>query len=142
VHGGDDLLELAQRERLLHSQPAAPEHDDQRAQPEAVSIVPVCRVTATISSNGRRVRGIEPPLVAGRAAGVVARQRRRRAPQAGGIENGKAVMALLPSARRTEPGALPALAHLARRSRSRFAPATAEAGRLVDETADARPDRA
>jgi hypothetical protein len=37
--------------------------------------------------HGRRVRGIEPPLVARRATGVATRQRRRRAPPTGGIEN-------------------------------------------------------
>jgi hypothetical protein len=74
--------------------------------------------------HGRRVRGIEPPLVAGRAAAVVARQCRRRAPPSGGIENGQGGHGiLLPSARRTEHAALPALARLSRRPRSRFAPA-------------------
>jgi hypothetical protein len=37
--------------------------------------------------HGRRVRGIELSLVARRTSGVVARQRRWRAPPAGGIEN-------------------------------------------------------
>jgi hypothetical protein len=37
--------------------------------------------------HGRRVGGVAQSLVAQRAPGVVTRQRRRRAPPAGGIEN-------------------------------------------------------
>ena len=75
---------LAERERLLDAQPAAPEHDDQRAQPEAMSVVGGLRMTAMISST---VGGIKLSLVAGRTSGVVAGHGRRRAPPTGGIEH-------------------------------------------------------
>jgi hypothetical protein len=41
---------LAQRERLLDTEPGAPEHDDQRPQARAVAIVGARRITAMISS--------------------------------------------------------------------------------------------
>ena len=41
---------LCERERFVDAQAAAPEHDDQRAQPPAVTVSPVRRMTATISS--------------------------------------------------------------------------------------------
>ena len=41
---------LAERERLLDAQPAAPEHDDQRPQPKPWRSSAAWRITATISS--------------------------------------------------------------------------------------------
>jgi hypothetical protein len=73
-------------ERFLDAQLAAPEHDDQRAQPQAVAIVAVPRMTARISSTvGGSADAAGLCCLAG--GGMVARQRRWRAPPDGGIEN-------------------------------------------------------
>ena len=53
--------------------------------------------------HGRRVGGIEPPLVAGRTSGVVAGHGRGRATPTGGIEHcGRRSWDLLPIAQRTQ----------------------------------------
>jgi hypothetical protein len=78
---------LAERKRFLNAQPAAPEHDGQRAQPKAMAIVAGLAHDRDDLFHGRRVRGVAQSLVARRAAGVVAGHGRRRAPPAGGIEN-------------------------------------------------------
>ena len=56
---------LAQRERLLDTEPGAPEHDDQRPQASAVAIVGSSAHHRDDLLDGRRVGGIELPLVAG-----------------------------------------------------------------------------
>jgi hypothetical protein len=80
---------LAQCERLLDAQPAAPEHDDQRPQASTVAIVGSSAHHRDDLLDGRRVGGIELSLVAGRATGVVARHRRGRSPPTGGIERSR-----------------------------------------------------
>jgi hypothetical protein len=80
---------LAQRERLLDAEPGAPEHDDQRPQASAVAIVGSSAHHRDDFLDGRRVGGIELPLVAGRATGVVARQGCGRSPPTGGIERSR-----------------------------------------------------
>ena len=120
---------LAERQRLLHSQPPAPEHDDQRAQPEAVAIVAGPAHHRDNLLHRRRVRRIEPPLVARRAAGVVTRQRRWRAPPTGGIENwqgGHGVSSQSHSGQSPLP--YQRSAYLAVRSRCRFAPTQRKSG--------------
>ena len=77
----------AQRERLLHAQSATPQHDNQRPQPSAVAIIGCLAHHRDDLLDGRRVGGIELPLVAGGATGVVARHGRGRSPPTGGIEN-------------------------------------------------------
>jgi hypothetical protein len=78
---------LAQHEHLLNAQPAAPEHDDQGPQASAVAIVGGLAHHGDDLLNGRRVGGIELPLVTGRATGAVAGHRRGRSPPTGGIEH-------------------------------------------------------
>lgn len=80
---------LAQGERLLDAQPAAPEHDDKRPQPSAVAIVARLTHHGDDLLHRRWVRGIQLPLVAGRATGVIAGHGRGRAPPTGGIENSR-----------------------------------------------------
>jgi hypothetical protein len=82
-------VSLAQRERLLDAQPGAPEHDDQRAQASAVAIVGSSAHHGDDLPDSRRVSGLELPLVARRATGVVARQGRGRSPPIGGIEGSR-----------------------------------------------------
>src|SRR3954447_2971110 len=78
---------LAERQRLGDAQAAAPEHDHQSAEPVAVGVVAGLAHHGDDLFHARRVSGIEPPLVAGRASGVVAGQGRRRTPPTGGIEH-------------------------------------------------------
>src|SRR3982751_434312 len=80
---------LAQRERLLDTEPGAPEHDDQRPQASAVAIVGSSAHHRDDLLDGRRVGGIELPLVWGRATGVVARHGCGRSPPTGGIERSR-----------------------------------------------------
>ena len=76
---------LAERERLLDAQPAAPEHDDQCAEPGSRGgRRRPARITAMISSTVGGSAGIAQSLVARRAPGVVAGHGRRRAPPTGG----------------------------------------------------------
>jgi hypothetical protein len=56
---------LAERERVLNAQPAAPQHDDQCSQPEAMPIVAGLAHDRDDLFHGRRVGGIEPPLLRG-----------------------------------------------------------------------------
>jgi hypothetical protein len=49
---------FAERERFLDAQPATPEHDDQRSQPEAMSIVAGLAHDRDDLFHGRRVGGI------------------------------------------------------------------------------------
>jgi hypothetical protein len=76
---------FAERERLLDAQAAAPEHRDQGAQPVAVAVVAGLAHHGDDLFDGRRVRGIELPLVAGRTSGVVAGHGRGRATPTSGI---------------------------------------------------------
>src|SRR4051812_47755057 len=78
---------LAERQRLRDAQPAPPEHDHQRAQPLAVGVVAGLAHHGDDLVHGRRVGGIEPPLVAGRTSGVIPGHRRRRATPTSGIEH-------------------------------------------------------
>jgi hypothetical protein len=57
---------LAQRERLLDAKPAAPEHHDYGAQPEAVRVLAGVAHHADDLLNGRRIGRVEHALVAGR----------------------------------------------------------------------------
>src|SRR3954452_20917479 len=83
---------LAERQRLGDAQAAAPEHDHQSAEPVAVGVVAGLAHHGDDLFHARRVSGVEPPLVAGRASGVVAGQGRRRTPPTGGIEHAETVM--------------------------------------------------
>ena len=58
---------LAKRDRLLDAEPGAPKHDDQRPQASAVAIVGSAAHHRDDLLDGRRVGGIELPLVAGQA---------------------------------------------------------------------------
>jgi hypothetical protein len=78
---------LAERERFLDAQPAPPQHDDQRAEPEAVAVVAGMAHHGDDLLDSRRVGGIELPLVARRTSGVVAGHGRERATPTGGIEH-------------------------------------------------------
>jgi hypothetical protein len=78
---------LAERERFLDAQPAAPEHDDQRAQPEAMAVVAGLAHDRDDLLHGRRVRGVSQRLVARRTPSVIAGHGRRRAPPAGSVKN-------------------------------------------------------
>ena len=72
---------LDQRQRFLDPQPAAPQHDDQRAEPDPVPIGRILRITATISSTVGGSAGYTIPLLRGaRPAlwpGIAAGDRRR-----------------------------------------------------------------
>jgi hypothetical protein len=78
---------FAERQRFLDAQPAAPEHDDQCAEPKAVAVVAGLAHDRDDLLHGRRVGGVAQSLVARRASGVVAGHGRGRAPPTGGIEN-------------------------------------------------------
>src|SRR5207244_7232986 len=78
---------LAQRERLFDTKPAAPEHHDHRAQPEAVRVLAGVAHHADDLLNSRRIGGVEHALVAGRTSGVKTGERRRWAAPAGRVEN-------------------------------------------------------
>jgi hypothetical protein len=78
---------FAERERLSDAQAAAPKHDDQGAPPPAMTVVGGLAHHGDDLLDGRRVRGIEPALVARRASGVIAGHGRGRAPPTGGIEH-------------------------------------------------------
>src|SRR3954454_15933080 len=80
---------LAQCEWFLDAQSAAPEHHDQRPQASAVVIVGGLAHHRDDLLHGRRVGGIELPVVAWRATGVVGRHGRGRAPPTGGIEHSR-----------------------------------------------------
>ena len=56
---------FAQRQRLGDAQAAAPEDDDQGAEPVAVAVVAGLAHHGDDLFDGRRVGGIEPALVAG-----------------------------------------------------------------------------
>jgi hypothetical protein len=55
---------LAQSQRLLYAQPAAPQHDDQRPQPSAVTIIGGPAHHRDDLLHGWRISGIQLPLVA------------------------------------------------------------------------------
>jgi hypothetical protein len=96
------------------------------------------RITAMISST---VGGIELPLVAGRATGVVARQGRGRSPPTGGIErsrNGHGIS----SQSNSRHGPLLYRRCPSQREIALALPTPCESRRLVDQTPDARPERA
>jgi hypothetical protein len=79
---------LGERERLLDSQPGAPQDDDHRAQPETVAVVGSVAHHRDNLIYGRRVGGVAQALVARRAPGVVAGHCRRRSAPARRIEHG------------------------------------------------------
>jgi hypothetical protein len=56
---------LAERERFLNARPAAPRYGDQRAQPEALSIVAAWRMITMISSTVGGSAGYRNPLLRG-----------------------------------------------------------------------------
>ena len=80
---------LAERERLLDTQPAAPEHDDQRAQARSVTGIASLPHDCDDLLDGRRVSRVAHTLVARRVASVIPRQRRRRATPSGGIQDNR-----------------------------------------------------
>jgi hypothetical protein len=103
---------VAERERFLNAQPATPEHNDHGAQSQAVALVAGRAHYGDDLLDGWRVGGIAQSLVAGRTSGVVAGHGRGRAPPTGGIEqcwDGHGISSQ--SQNKTEPAALPALAH-------------------------------
>jgi hypothetical protein len=79
---------LAERECFVDAQPGAPQHDDER--PQAVGMDAGAGVAhySDDLGDGGRVGRVALALVSRRAPGVVARQGRRRARAAGGIEQG------------------------------------------------------
>src|SRR5215216_1510803 len=68
---------LAEHERFLNAQSAAPEHDDKCAEPEAVPVAAALAHDRDDLLHGRRVSGVAQSFVARRAPGVVTGQRRR-----------------------------------------------------------------
>jgi hypothetical protein len=68
---------LGERERLTDPQARAPQHDDQAAQPTAVDAVAGAAHHRDDLLDRRWVGGVAHPLVAGWAAGMEFRQRRR-----------------------------------------------------------------
>jgi hypothetical protein len=56
---------LAERKRFLNTQPAAPEHDDQRPQPEAMAIVAGLAHDRDDLFHGRGSAGQRNPLLRG-----------------------------------------------------------------------------
>jgi hypothetical protein len=94
---------LVERERLRDPQPTAPEHRDQRAEPQAVAIMASLAHHQDDLFRPRRVGRIMHPLVVLRAPGEVSRDRRRRAPPPHGIQQGRRACShdqLLPEDRR------------------------------------------
>jgi hypothetical protein len=77
---------FGERQRLVDTQPRAPEHDDQGPKPTPVRAVARGAHDGDDLLDGRRIGRIAEPLVARRAAGVKSRHRRRRATTTGGIE--------------------------------------------------------
>ena len=99
---------LCECERFVNAQAAAPEHNDHRAQPPAVTVTRGVPHDRDDLLDGRWVGRVPDPLVARRATGVIARHRRGRAAPTGGIENyGDGHGDLLPIAQRTGTAALP-----------------------------------
>jgi hypothetical protein len=78
---------LAEGQRHCDASAAAPEHHDHGAQPAAVAVVAGLAHHGDDLFHGRRIGGIEPPLVAGRTSGVIAGHGRGRATPTGGIEH-------------------------------------------------------
>jgi hypothetical protein len=131
---------LAQRERLLDTEPGAPEHDDQRPQASAVAIAGSSAHHRDDLLDGRRVGGIQLPLVAGRATGVVARHRCGRSPPTGGIQRSRDGHGI--SSRSNSRQGLLLYRRCASQREIALALATScESRRLVDQTPDARPRR-
>jgi hypothetical protein len=71
-------IALGQRERFADPQPGAPQHDDHAAEPDPVGVIPGGAHDGDDLLDRWRVRRIAQSFVAGRAALVVARKRRRR----------------------------------------------------------------
>jgi hypothetical protein len=91
---------FAERHRLRDPQAAAPEHDHQSAEPVAVEVVACLAHHGDDLFHGRRVGGIELPLVAGRASGVVAGYCRGRATPPATSSTGETFMGSPPIAQR------------------------------------------
>ena len=79
-------IRLDQRQRFLDPKPTTPQHHDQRPQPEPVTIGRRLAHHGDDLVDRRRIGRIDHPLVPGRAPGVVARHRCRRASPTGGVE--------------------------------------------------------
>ena len=131
---------LIERECLLGAQPGAPEHDDHRAPPAPVAVRAGVAHDRDDLVDGGRVSGAAHPLVARRAAGVIAGTGRRRATPACRIEHGQ--RGHRTSLDRTAGTALPYRTHAGRAAARRRKPSVCpSAGRSV-ETSGARPRRA
>jgi len=78
---------LAERERLVNAQAAAPEHDDHPAEPPPVAVLARVAHHRDDLIDRRRIRGVAHALVARRPAGVIAGHGRRRTTPAGRIEH-------------------------------------------------------
>jgi len=77
----------AERERLLDAQPSAPQDNDHRPHAPAVTVIgSVTHHRHDLVHRGR-VGRVSESLVAWRAAGVIARQRRRRAAASRRVEH-------------------------------------------------------
>jgi hypothetical protein len=125
------------------TQAAAPEHDHESAEPVTVGVVADLAQHGDDLFHGRRVGGIEPPLVAGRTSGVVAGHGRRRATPTGRHRARRArSWDLLPIAQRTEPARLPVLPHPRQAHRAFASPWRCGSQPVVNQTAGSRPIRA
>jgi hypothetical protein len=78
---------LCEREGLMDAQPAAPEHHDHGAQPPPVRVIAHVTHHADDLLDGRRIRWVAHPLIAGRTPGVKARERRGRTTPPSRIEH-------------------------------------------------------
>jgi hypothetical protein len=120
---------------------AAMERDDQRPQASAVAIVGSSAHHRDDFFDGRRVGGIELPLVAGRATGVVARQGCGRSPPTGGIERSRDGHGIS-SQSNSGQGLLLYRRCASEREITPALPTPCESRRLGDQTPHARPLRA
>jgi hypothetical protein len=78
---------LGERERLLDAQPGAPEDNDHRSRAPAVMVVGDATHDRHDLVHRGRIGRVAHSLVARRAAGVIAGQRRRRAAAPRSVEH-------------------------------------------------------
>jgi hypothetical protein len=90
-------IRLGQPKHLLDPEPGAPEHDDQRPNPEPVPIVAGLAHHPDDLLDRRRISRIALPLITGHPTSVMPGQGRRRATPTRGINNNRAKHETAPS---------------------------------------------